>query len=631
MLLRPPLRVFVSHTSEFRDYPQSVSYIDAVESAISAKGWAISDMKYFAVRDQEPASYCIKEIHEADVLVGIIGLKYDSPVQGQSDISYTELEFKTAGEIGIPRLMFLLDEKRAIQIPAHELNDTVYDQRQELFRQHIQQEGLVIAKFATPDELQMLVERALGDLKEQRDEPLQRQLRMIPPRAQTVVPRTTLTEDIVKAVCAEGDGTLVAVTAIGGAGGFGKTTLASEVCRDQRVMDAYPDGVLWVTLGEIIDGPDLAARVNDLAEQISGRRPMFTDPEQAGYHLGRLLTGRWLLVIDDVWRATQLAPFLIGGPGCTRLVTARVRSAMPDAAVTIEVGAMTSDQARTLLTADLLADLSTDWASRAKINRLLRATGCWPVLIRLVNGALRRYVSYGATFAHAVTLVERQLTDRGPTALDVTNATERRLAVNATMEGSLTLLEESFPGGLGRYLELAVFPEGQIIPQTTLDTLWRHTSGLSRADVEQLCLNFADLRLIEDYQLHSHPCLRLHDVIHRHLRHRVSDRLVSFHRTLLDAHRTGRPWWEFPEDEPYLMNNLVHHLHEAKSAELNGLTTNPHWLIRRLRQAGLEGVESDLDYSADSQAIQVKQAIQQNSHLLEPLEPGDIFSSHLTQ
>ena len=56
MLLRPPLRVFVSHTSEFRDCPQSVSYIDAVESAISAKGWAISDMKYFAVRDQEPAS-----------------------------------------------------------------------------------------------------------------------------------------------------------------------------------------------------------------------------------------------------------------------------------------------------------------------------------------------------------------------------------------------------------------------------------------------------------------------------------------------------------------------------------------------------------------------------------------------
>jgi hypothetical protein len=39
-------------------------------------------------------------------------------------------------------------------------------------------------------------------------------------------------------------------TALGGAGGFGKSALAAWVCHRPEVTAAFPDGVLWITLGE---------------------------------------------------------------------------------------------------------------------------------------------------------------------------------------------------------------------------------------------------------------------------------------------------------------------------------------------------------------------------------------------
>ena len=39
-------------------------------------------------------------------------------------------------------------------------------------------------------------------------------------------------------------------TALHGAGGHGKTTLATALCHDDRVIEAFDDGIVWVTLGQ---------------------------------------------------------------------------------------------------------------------------------------------------------------------------------------------------------------------------------------------------------------------------------------------------------------------------------------------------------------------------------------------
>jgi WD40 repeat protein len=619
---RHPLRVFVSHTSEFRKHPETgLSYIAAVEAAIAAQEWAIIDMAYFAARDQAPADYCIEKVRNADVFIGVIGLKYGSPVRDRPDVSHTELEYEIACEVGLPRLMFMLDETRDVQLPIDALHDSEYGIRQELFRQQLDR-LTTTARFASPAELQLLVERALNDLNRRSIDDLERRFFTVPPQKGSVITRSVLTDEVVKAVCADRKPAEAPLTAVIGGGGFGKTTLAGEVCRDPRILKRFPAGVLWVTIGEHVTGPDLAAKVNGLSEQLSGSRPAFTDPDQAGQHLGNLLRAQRLIVIDDVWRASQLTPFLMGGEKCARLVTTRVLSILPDNAVAIPVGPMTMAEARNFITTDMPRETLDGTA----VDELVATTGCWPVLIRLTNRAVcRRYIRYGLTPNQAVSRAYRELIARGPAALDVTISDERSAAVRATIEASLAMLGDRRT----LFLEMAVFPANQSIPQVTLERLWKHTTSMTIADVERFCFDLVDLSLVEEYTLVPYPRMRLHEVLHDYIVHLAGETTISLHKALLDAHRSDAPWWEMPEDEPYLMDNLIFHLDGAKSPELDGLVSDLRWLSRRLEDAGPEALEGDLTFARVELARRLTDVIRQNAHLLGSLEPKPSLTATL--
>src|SRR5579862_992674 len=141
-------RVFLSHTSELARFPAGRSFVAAAKEAVIRAGDAVADMQYFTARDRPPADYCAEAVRDCDLYVALIGLRYGSPVRDRPDISYTELEFNTATEATLPRLVFLLFDDAEPPALSAGLADENPDlrPRQLAFRQRLRDSGMTVGK-----------------------------------------------------------------------------------------------------------------------------------------------------------------------------------------------------------------------------------------------------------------------------------------------------------------------------------------------------------------------------------------------------------------------------------------------------------------------------------------------------
>lgn len=146
-----------------------------------------------------------------------------------------------------------------------------------------------------------------------------------PPRPSLMVGREDDMNELKVRLSASRDATtsLQILTAIKGWPGVGKTTIASALAYDPEISRVFPDGVLWVSLGE---HPDV------LSEMATWERALGSDQilkaksiEEAHTILAGLLRNkRMLLIVDDVWNANDALPFKVGGVGCATLITTRL-------------------------------------------------------------------------------------------------------------------------------------------------------------------------------------------------------------------------------------------------------------------------------------------------------------------
>jgi hypothetical protein len=160
-----PRRVFLSHTSELAEFPAGRSFVAAAAAAVTRADDAVADMAYFTAREDQPSAYCRGAVRGCGVYVGLIGLRYGSPVRDQPEMSYTELEFHAATEAGLPRLVFVLDEDAELRIPSARVFDQEADRRdrQRAFRERLHEAGITVRTVASPDQLELMLYQALQE------------------------------------------------------------------------------------------------------------------------------------------------------------------------------------------------------------------------------------------------------------------------------------------------------------------------------------------------------------------------------------------------------------------------------------------------------------------------------------
>ncbi len=141
------------------------------------------------------------------------------------------------------------------------------------------------------------------------------------------VRRAKAFDDAHAAICADAIAPTVIsapprATAVFGYGGVGKSTLATALAHDCDVRRTFPDGVIWLEVGQT---PNLSALQASIGATVFGdNRENYQDAHTGQLALSQILHGKTaLIVLDDVWDHRIVAHFPIADTACRLLITTR--------------------------------------------------------------------------------------------------------------------------------------------------------------------------------------------------------------------------------------------------------------------------------------------------------------------
>ncbi|MBF0584571.1 MAG: hypothetical protein HQL80_10110 [Magnetococcales bacterium] len=385
---------------------------------------------------------------------------------------------------------------------------------------------------------------------------------MMGPKPETFVERAAELSSIKNGLLAKKGRAPVSISsALAGAGGFGKTWLATVVCYDEQIQDRFDDGILWVTLGE--RPQDLLAKMGGLIHALKREEKPPSNLDEARDKIKHLLDGKnILMVIDDVWRTRDLEPFLEGGEGTVcRLITTRNLAVLPPDTRDVRVDVMSRNESIKLLTAGLTKDFD-DSTIHDRFERVAKQLGQWPLLLALANGRLRREVKYAnMTLVQALEQAEGRLEGSGLAGFDLGAQENRDRLAAFNVHLSLELL---FDEERRLFLECGIFPEDTEVPLGTVHRLWKQ-SGWTEDQGVALLHKLWEISLLQRLDFQA-EVVRLHDIIRTHLRNLCVEKRANVQKVFLDSFHVNL-WADLPMEEKYLWEHLQWHLEDGKRGE----------------------------------------------------------------
>jgi hypothetical protein len=282
-------------------------------------------MEYFEAMGVGATEGSLRKVDQADVLVGIYAHRYGYIEPGR-DRSVTEIEYDRAGERGIERLCFVVDPKWPWPPEAW---DYANHPKLLAFKDRIGA-TLIRGQFTTVDDLRVKVTQALMQWKARYgrtdtgagQEHAAPRVSNVPAPPALLIGRDEDLSSLRARLCAAADGS-ARLTVLRGWPGVGKTTMVNAIAHDEETLRRFPDGVLWVALGQ---QPNPVGGLQGWADVLGApptSRQRSLDELMNEVRAG-LRERRMLLIIDDVWKADDAAPFKLGGTQCATLMTTRL-------------------------------------------------------------------------------------------------------------------------------------------------------------------------------------------------------------------------------------------------------------------------------------------------------------------
>jgi len=391
-------------------------------------------------------------------------------------------------------------------------------------------------------------------------------------------------------------------SAFHGMGGIGKTVIARALCDDPVVQHAFPDGILWATLGQ---HPDLITLLREWIALLGGevRSSLLTVNLLKNILTSLLHERTCLLVLDNVWDQEHLEVLRVGGVRCRVLFTTRdARIAYATGASLQSIPVMQEDESIALLEEWTYGALKeTPWETKAQIVKRL---GYLPLALKLAGTLLR--TQSPATFLDTFSLLQQETKSVIPGNAEVCQTFELSLQALSAQDRSLCVA-------------LAIFREGEPLCRQAIERLWSALAGLGREQSAALLSDLQDRALLERSAGEEGQSIWLHDLLRDLLKIELGEAARSLHQLLLSAYRGAQEGWHTLPDDGYLYDHLVYHLAAADwQDDLHGLFENHHWLQARVvqRQYIYDGYLDDLQMVWKSAAQSAQRALKQHQDSL---------------
>ena len=377
--------------------------------------------------------------------------------------------------------------------------------------------------------------------------------------------RVALLEDPTGLVLTSG----VKMNALHGMGGIGKTVVARALCDDPDIQAAFPDGILWATLGQT---PNLTARLREWVETLGGiiseKAPTHA---QLKNHLIQLLEQRTcLLIVDDVWQRTHAEAFQVGGASCRLLLTTRDAEIPRTLGATLQpVDVLPETQAIALL--EQSAEGNLDDTSLDLKQHIVARLGCLPLALKLAGAQLRDEAPEEWLQAFAIDDLEAPRVESPHDSLVVTFAHS---------------LDRLSARDRQRYVSLAIFREDEPVPVAAITKLWEAQGGLNQRKVVRLLKDLAARALLQITEMLGELKVTLHDLLRDFITAELGEQGIrAAHRALLDAYHTTKTGegWHTALNDGYLYAHLVYHLDAIGDYEaLKPLFADVAWMHTRV-------------------------------------------------